>query len=110
MVDTVNDRTPVRTMPGGVSLLGHTLRLVKQPLDSVDSLRDQGEVVVFRIGPRPAFMVSSGQLLKGLVAIQQSSFAKDGSPLEQTTVSRPQTETFNRASVGCRSRPSTTAG
>ncbi|KQV19262.1 MULTISPECIES: cytochrome P450 [unclassified Kitasatospora] len=74
---------PTPVLPGGVPLLGHALRLARRPLHFVEELRDHGEVVVFRIGTRPAYMVSTGELLKDILITHQSKFEKGGSLFDQ---------------------------
>lgn len=67
---TMEDRAP-RTPPyagGGMPLLGHAWNLVRDPLAFLSQLRDHGDLVRLRLGPKTAYAVCDpdlvGQLLK----------------------------------------------
>jgi pentalenene oxygenase len=75
----------VPSLPGAVPLLGHALRLARNPLDFVEEARDHAPVTVFRIGTRPAYMVSTGELLKDILITHQSKFEKGGTLFDQAT-------------------------
>ncbi|WP_409467705.1 cytochrome P450 [Streptomyces sp. HC307] len=70
--------TDAPVVPGGPPLLGHALELFHRPLDFLTSLQDHGEVVVFRLGTRPAYMVTDAEVLKELLITRHSTFEKGG--------------------------------
>ncbi|WP_445526392.1 bifunctional albaflavenone monooxygenase/terpene synthase [Streptomyces cyslabdanicus] len=53
---------------GGVPLLGHGLRLVRDPLAFMPQLRDHGDVVRLRLGPKTVYAVTT-PALTGAVAL-----------------------------------------
>ncbi|MEV5077355.1 cytochrome P450 [Streptomyces sp. NPDC093064] len=53
---------------GGVPLLGHGLRLVRDPLAFMSQLRDHGDVVRLRLGPKTVYAVTT-PALTGEVAL-----------------------------------------
>ncbi|WP_051716584.1 cytochrome P450 [Streptomyces sp. NRRL F-5727] len=85
MTRTTSTPAPPRTLPGGLPLVGHAPWLALRPLDFVERLRDHGAVTRFLIGPRPAYMVSTGELMKDLLITHQSGFEKGGPLFEQAT-------------------------
>lgn len=60
-------RTPP-VVPGGAPLLGHAWNLVRDPLGFLAALRDHGDLVRIRLGPRTAYAVCApdlvGEMLK----------------------------------------------
>jgi len=69
--------------PGQRPLLGHALGLRFRPLAFVESLRDRGDVVTIRLGPRTAYFVNSPQLVRELLTTRHRHFGKGG-PLYAT--------------------------
>lgn len=62
-------RTALREPPmagGGIPLLGHALRLVRDPLAFMTRLRDHGEVVRLGIGPKTVYAVTTPALTGAL--------------------------------------------
>ncbi|MFJ1933303.1 MULTISPECIES: cytochrome P450 [unclassified Kitasatospora] len=59
-------RRPAR-VPGAVPLLGHAIRLARAPLAFLDAQRRYGDVVEFRIGPRPAYLLNHPDLVMALL-------------------------------------------
>ncbi|MFF7901124.1 cytochrome P450 [Streptomyces sp. NPDC007920] len=51
---------------GGVPLLGHGLRLVRDPLAFMSELRDHGDVVRIRLGPKTVYAVTTPALTGAL--------------------------------------------
>ncbi|WP_326804041.1 cytochrome P450 [Streptomyces sp. NBC_01788] len=51
---------------GGVPLLGHGLRLVRDPLAFMSQLRDHGDVVRIRLGPKTVYAVTTPALTGAL--------------------------------------------
>jgi len=73
------------TMPGGLPVIGHTLQMARRPLEFVESLRDEGDVVVFRLGTKPAYMISKPELINELLVSKYKYFEKGGPLFEQAT-------------------------
>ncbi|MVO83231.1 cytochrome P450 [Streptomyces sp. p1417] len=59
-------RTPP-VVPGGVPLLGHAWNLVRDPLGFLGALRDHGDLVRIRLGPRTAYAVCAPELVGELL-------------------------------------------
>ncbi|MGV9317197.1 cytochrome P450 [Streptomyces sp. NPDC003691] len=59
-------RHPARA-PGGLPLLGHALHLVRAPLAFLEAQRTHGDVVEFRIGRRPAYLLNHPDLVMNLL-------------------------------------------
>jgi pentalenene oxygenase len=59
-------------------VLGHAIYLLRRPLEFVCQLRDAGEITVFRLGPRPAYMVSSPELVHQILTTRRAVFDKGG--------------------------------
>ncbi|MFH8794528.1 cytochrome P450 [Streptomyces sp. NPDC017941] len=55
-------RTPP-VVPGGAPLLGHAWNLVRDPLGFLTALRDHGDLVRIRLGPRTAYAVCAPELV-----------------------------------------------
>ncbi|MFH8608147.1 cytochrome P450 [Streptomyces sp. NPDC018029] len=61
---------PLRTPPlvrGGAPVLGHAWNLVRDPLGFLSALRDHGDLVRIRLGPRTAYVVCDPQLVGALL-------------------------------------------
>ncbi|MFH8291030.1 cytochrome P450 [Streptomyces sp. NPDC018059] len=61
---------PLRTPPlvaGGAPLLGHAWNLVRDPLGFLAALRDHGDLVRIRLGPRTAYAVCDPELVGALL-------------------------------------------
>ncbi|MGW3178862.1 cytochrome P450 [Kitasatospora sp. NPDC001119] len=63
--DPTGSRPP--RAPGALPLLGHALRLARAPLAFLDAQRRYGDVVEFRIGPRPAYLLNHPDLVMALL-------------------------------------------
>jgi len=73
--------SPARTAPlapGALPLLGHAVQLVRRPLEFVDALRAQGELVRIRLGPTPAYVVTTPELTRTVLVTEAKSFPKGG--------------------------------
>ncbi|WP_306323401.1 MULTISPECIES: cytochrome P450 [unclassified Streptomyces] len=53
--------------PGGVPLIGHAWNLLRDPLAFLASLRDGGEVVRLKLGPKTAYAVNDPELVATLL-------------------------------------------
>ncbi|WP_394842212.1 cytochrome P450 [Pendulispora brunnea] len=62
--------------PGGLPLFGHGLRLLRDPLAYLQSLRALGDVVQIRIGPSPLFVVTSSELIHQVLVTNARSFER----------------------------------
>ncbi|WP_406435723.1 cytochrome P450 [Streptomyces sp. NBC_00631] len=69
---------PTPTAPGGLPLIGHGLRLVRDPLPFITSLREHGSVVRIRIGPTPAYVVTDPALARRVLVTDAAHFPKGG--------------------------------
>ncbi|WP_030780903.1 cytochrome P450 [Streptomyces sp. NRRL S-920] len=61
---------PLRTPPlvkGGAPLLGHAWNLVRDPLGFLSALRDHGDLVRIRLGPRTAYAVCDPELVGAML-------------------------------------------
>ncbi|MEU7578091.1 cytochrome P450 [Streptomyces sp. NPDC041068] len=61
---------PLRTPPvvgGGVPLLGHAWNLVRDPLGFLADLRDHGDLVRIRLGPKTAYVVCDPELVGAML-------------------------------------------
>ncbi|MEW2622558.1 cytochrome P450 [Streptomyces sp. NPDC048106] len=73
-VESVRPETPaapaeLREPPlagGGVPVLGHGLRLVRDPLDFMSRLRDHGDIVRLKLGPKTVYAVTTPELTGAL--------------------------------------------
>ncbi|MEU6142841.1 cytochrome P450 [Streptomyces sp. NPDC047081] len=69
---------PTPTVPGGLPLIGHGLRLARDPLAFFKSLREYGSVVRIRIGPTPAYVVTDPALTRRVLVTDAAHFTKGG--------------------------------
>ncbi|MHC3470920.1 cytochrome P450 [Streptomyces sp. 7R007] len=77
---------PTPTAPGALPLIGHGLRLVRDPLPFITSLRDHGSVVRIRIGPTPAYVVTDPALARRVLVTDAAHFPKGGQYYEALRV------------------------
>ncbi|GLF93340.1 cytochrome P450 [Streptomyces yaizuensis] len=68
------DRIPVA--PGALPLIGHTLRLGRDPLGFLRSLRQTGELVQVRVGTLPVCFATSAALIHEITVERARSFEK----------------------------------
>lgn len=73
---------PTPTLSGGLPLLGHAVTFALRPLKFLESARDRGDVVVFRLGTKPAYLVNTPELVREVLVTQYHAFAKGGSFFE----------------------------
>ncbi|MFC8144002.1 cytochrome P450 [Streptomyces paradoxus] len=78
--------SPTRTAPGGLPLIGHGLRLARNPLPFISSLRDHGPVVRIRIGPTPAYVVTDPALTRKVLVTDAAHYAKGGKIIDALRV------------------------
>jgi cytochrome P450 len=63
-------------MPGGHPFFGHAFQLRRHPLDFVQSLRAEGDVVTFRLGPQRAYAVNRPDLIRQMLVADAKKFEK----------------------------------
>ncbi|WP_372412317.1 cytochrome P450 [Streptomyces luteireticuli] len=68
--------TGILHMPGGFPILGHAGQLRTHPLEFVRSLREYGDIVAFRLGPRTAYAVNHPDLIRQMLVTDAKSFTK----------------------------------
>ncbi|MGV2917969.1 bifunctional albaflavenone monooxygenase/terpene synthase [Streptomyces alfalfae] len=69
-VPTAPGSGPLRTPPlvkGGAPLLGHAWNLVRDPLGFLSALRDHGDLVRIRLGPKTAYVVCDPRLVGAML-------------------------------------------
>ncbi|MET9800919.1 cytochrome P450 [Streptomyces sp. NPDC006368] len=62
--------------PGRVPLLGHALKLWRDPLGFLTSLRETGELVQVHLGTMPVYVATSAELIHEVTVGQARSFEK----------------------------------
>jgi cytochrome P450 len=62
--------------PGAVPLLGHALKLWRDPLGFLKSLRGSGDLVQVNLGTMPVYMVTSAELVHEVTVRQARHFEK----------------------------------
>lgn len=74
------------TAPGGLPLIGHGLRLARDPLPFITSLREHGSVVRIRIGPTPAYVITDPALTRRVLVTDAARFLKGGKIIDALRV------------------------
>ena len=74
-------RVPVA--PGRLPLIGHGLQLMRQPLDFLAALPEQGDLVEIRLGPTSAYVVCSPELVNQML-LDARTFDKGGPLIDKT--------------------------
>jgi cytochrome P450 len=67
--------TDIPTLPG-LPVLGHTLRLLRDPLRFICSLRTHGQVVAIRVGPATVYVITHPDLVRQVLVDQSRLFDK----------------------------------
>ncbi|HEY4022215.1 MAG TPA: cytochrome P450 [Pseudonocardiaceae bacterium] len=62
--------------PGRLPLLGHTISLLHQRFSFTSSLRDRGELVKIYLGPMPAYVVTTPELVHQVLVTDAGKFDK----------------------------------
>ena len=60
----------------GAPLLGHALRIWKDPIGFFRELRDQGDVVVIRVGSKPAYVINHPDVLRQVLVNDAARYDK----------------------------------
>lgn len=72
------EQTPPGVAPpiarGRLPLLGHIPALIRQPLEFVQGLRPQGDVVRIYLGPLPVYVVTAMELVRSVLVTQAAAF------------------------------------
>lgn len=63
---------------GAVPLLGHALKLARDPLGFLESLRNEGDLVRIKFGSKPAYVVCSPELLGELLTANPDALVVGG--------------------------------
>src|ERR1700733_109167 len=63
-------------IPGGYPFLGHAFQIRSHPLEFVQSLRTEGDVVTFRLGPQKAYAVNHPELIRQMLVADAKKFEK----------------------------------
>ncbi len=74
--------TPVvtPTLPHAAPILGHALQFKREPLEFLRSVRPYGDVVVIKLGAKPAYVVNHHDLIRRILVHDVSKFARIRSP------------------------------
>ncbi|MBB1255454.1 cytochrome P450 [Streptomyces sp. OF3] len=75
-VQSLAPQPSVPRAPGRLPLLGHVLRLWRDPLGFLSSLRDHGEIVRVDLGTMPMYVVTTPELVREVTVTQARSFEK----------------------------------
>ena len=62
--------------PGRLPLLGHTLSLLRQRFDFTSGLREHGDLVKIYLGPMPAYVVTTPELVHEVLVTQAGKFVQ----------------------------------
>ena len=62
--------------PGRLPLVGHAVAVLRSPLGFFTSLRDHGGVVLVRLGPMPAYVVTSPDLVRRILVQDSKRFER----------------------------------
>ena len=79
----VTTKTRAATLPRPLPLLGHALRLRRQPLEFIESLRPLGDIVTIRLGTRRAYVVNSPELVRRILVTEAQAFQSGGALLDK---------------------------
>ncbi|HXI57511.1 MAG TPA: cytochrome P450 [Polyangia bacterium] len=67
----------VAVAAGRLPFVGHALRLIRDPLPFLESLRDQGDIVKIYVGPKPAYILTNAELAREVMLGKFGSFSRD---------------------------------
>ncbi|MBF6172175.1 cytochrome P450 [Nocardia blacklockiae] len=67
----------VPTAPGALPLLGHSLHALRDALGFVTSLSGRGPVVRIRLGPRPAYVLTTPELIRQVAFGEAGEFHRE---------------------------------
>ncbi|RDI54340.1 cytochrome P450 [Nocardia mexicana] len=67
----------IPTAPGALPLLGHSLHVLRDALGFVTSLSPLGEVVRVQLGPRPAYVVTTPELIREVAFGEAGEFHRE---------------------------------
>jgi cytochrome P450 len=75
-MDLMTTNPTIASAPGGVPLLGHLPQLVRRPLETFQSLRAHGDVVILRLGRTPAYVVNHPDRIRQILVNDARKFDK----------------------------------
>jgi cytochrome P450 len=84
-VAAATGRSGSRGVPRALPVLGHAVYLLRRPQEFVTRMRDAGEVTVFRLGPRSAYLVNTPELVHQVLVTRRAAFDKGGALFAQAT-------------------------
>jgi cytochrome P450 len=67
---------PPARLPRALPVLGHALHLLRQPFSFLATARTLGDVVEIRLGPRPAYLVNSPDLIRRVLVGEAKKYGK----------------------------------
>ncbi|MEV0174514.1 cytochrome P450 [Streptomyces sp. NPDC050803] len=62
--------------PGALPVLGHGLMIARRPLEFISALPAHGDLVRIKLGPRPAYVVTSPELTHRVLVTEARSFER----------------------------------
>ncbi|MER7453428.1 cytochrome P450 [Nocardia beijingensis] len=74
--DSADGTAVIPVAPSGLPFLGHALRMRSDPLSFFESLRDHGDIVQIKLGPRRVYVLNSVEAIRGVLVSGQSHFYK----------------------------------
>ncbi|NEA30614.1 cytochrome P450 [Streptomyces sp. SID13031] len=77
--------TAPRRLPGALPLIGHGLAMRREALDFIAGAREHGEVVELRLGPKPAYLVTSPAGVRDLL-VNHSQVTANGVLFEKLKI------------------------
>lgn len=66
----------VPVAPDRLPLIGHSVAIIRNPLEFMASLSDVGDVVQIFLGPRPVYLVTTPELIRQ-VSLNENNFRRD---------------------------------
>jgi len=63
-------------LPRALPLLGHALHLLRDPFTFLTTARPLGDIVEIRIGPRPAYVLNSPDLIRRVLVVEAKKYSK----------------------------------
>jgi cytochrome P450 len=69
-------RTRPAGLPRPLPLVGHALQLLRRPWDFLANARPLGDIVEIRLGPAPAYLLNSPELIRQVLVIDAKKFDK----------------------------------
>jgi cytochrome P450 len=71
-------KSAIPLAPGSLPLLGHTIKLLRNPLKFLQEQHDHEGIVCLRLGPSRIYLVTSPELVRTMLVGNKQSFDKGG--------------------------------